>query len=137
MNALALIGHSFTFPTFSLPQFLAAEQLGDIGTTLGAVQVVSLLVGVILPILVGIVTKHTTSGGVKAILLALLSAVSGILTEYLANPDTLNWAAAGLTWLATFLVAVATYFGVWRPTGVAGSAQALGSRPVRSPNDAR
>ena len=47
------------------------------------VQIVSLLVGTVLPILVGIVTTRATDGWVEAVLLAALSAVSGFLSEWL------------------------------------------------------
>lgn len=109
------------------------DQIADVGTTLASVQVLSLFVGTVLPILVGIVTTRATHPGTKAILLALLSAVSGLLTEYLANTSGFNWTAAALTWLATFLVAVATHFGVWKPTGVANAIADVGitsRRPV-------
>lgn len=106
---------------------LAAEQAGDVATTLAAAQVLSLLVGIILPILVGIVTKTTTHAGAKAVLLALLSAVSGLLSEYMAGGDGFNWATAAITWLGTFLVAVATHFGFWKPTGISGAVQNIGS----------
>ncbi len=102
------------------------DQAAHIGTTLAAVQVLSLLVGTILPILVGIVTTRATHPGTKAVILALLSAVSGLLTEYLANTGDFNWAAAGLTWLSTFLVAVAMHFGVWKPVGVSAAIADVG-----------
>ncbi|WP_051797278.1 hypothetical protein [Catenuloplanes japonicus] len=91
------------------------------------VQILSLVVGIILPILVGVVTSKSTSPGVKAVLLALLSAVSGFLTEYLVALNTaqvFGWGTVGLTWLGTFMVAVAMHFGLWSPTGVAGFVQA-------------
>ncbi|MFE9742973.1 hypothetical protein [Streptomyces sp. NPDC006477] len=85
-----------------------------------------LLIGVILPILVGLVTKTTTSASTKAVLLAFLSALTGILTEYvdvLANGGAYNWSVALYTWGGAFILAVATHFGLWKPTGVSASAQ--------------
>jgi len=88
------------------------------------IQVVSLFVGVILPILVGLVTKKVTSSAWKATLLALLSAVSGVLTEWISHwTGGFDLGAAVLTWLATFMIAVATHFGFWKPTGVTDAAQ--------------
>lgn len=98
--------------------------------TLHVVQVISLLVGVVLPVLVGLVTKVTTSESTKAILLAALSAVSGFLSEYGAavGAGTFNWFDALLTAITTFVVAVAMHYGLWKPTGVAARAQATGVR---------
>lgn len=90
------------------------------------VQVLSLVVGVVLPLLVGIVTKQSTDPGVKAVLLALLSAVSGFLAEYLTALNTaqnFDWGTVAMTFLGTFLVAVGMHYGLWKPTGVADAAQ--------------
>lgn len=106
---------------------LVAEQLGNIGTTLADVQIISLLVGTVLSILVGTVTKVTTHPGVKAVLLAVLSAISGFATEYFAGGSDFNLTTALLTWLITLMIAIASHFGVWKPTGIAASAQAIGS----------
>lgn len=80
------------------------------------VQLLSLLIGVVLPILVGVVTTEVTSGGVKAVLLAFLSAVAGVLTDVAAGGFDLKTSL--VNWLVVFLVAVATHFGFWKPTGV-------------------
>lgn len=84
------------------------------------------VVSFILPILVGLVTKRSTSAAVKAVLLAFLAAVTSVGTEALAA----HGAGTGWAWQTTafnalvgFTVAVAGYFGLWKPTGVAGAAQ--------------
>lgn len=90
------------------------------------IQILSLILGVVLPILVGLVTTRATDAGAKAVLLALLAAASGFGTELLdalANSGAFDWGSAGLSWLGTFLVAVATHFGLWKPTGVSGFVQ--------------
>lgn len=93
------------------------------------VQVLSLLIGVFLPILVGLVTKTVTSPGTKASILALLSAITGLLTELLASTQanvSYDLAQGVLTAFATFVVGVAVHFGFWKPTGVTQKAQELG-----------
>jgi hypothetical protein len=92
------------------------------------VQLWSLLVGVVLPIAVALATKVTTSASTKAVALALLSAISGFLTEMLDSGDSFQWSTALITWAATFIVAVAVHFGLWKPTGVSGGAQKVGVR---------
>lgn len=85
-----------------------------------------LVVGVILPILVGLVTKSVTSASAKATLLMFLSALNGILTEYinvLANGGSYDWATALYTWGGSFVIAVAVHFGFWKPAGATAWAQ--------------
>lgn len=88
--------------------------------------IVGMIVSVVLPLLVGLVTKTVTNGGTKAIILAALAAVTGLLTE-LGNALT-----AGVTYnlgmglvfaLAAFLVAVGMHFGIYKPTGASAAAQ--------------
>jgi small basic protein len=90
------------------------------------ILIVSMLVGVVIPVLIALVTTKAMSAGLKAILLALLSALAGFVTEWLASPDDFNWQIAVLTWFQTFIIAVATHFGLWKPTGVTQRAQEIG-----------
>ncbi len=100
----------------------------DFSTT--GIQVLSLLVGTVLPLLVGLVTKVSTSPGTKATLLAALSAASGLLTELLASAQanvSYDLAQGLLTAVATFIVAVGMHYGLWKPTGASAKAQQIGS----------
>lgn len=90
-----------------------------------------LLVAIVLPILVGLVTTKTTSPAKRAIILAALALIAGLLSELLAaiNAGVSYDLFAGLVQgIATFLVAVALYFGLWKPTGVTSAAQAVGAK---------
>ncbi|MDY7542588.1 MULTISPECIES: hypothetical protein [unclassified Cryobacterium] len=89
-----------------------------------------LLIAVILPILVGLVTTKETSPGRKAIYLAGLALVAGLLAQLLAaiQAGTTYDLFTGLVQgLGTFLIAVALHFGLWKPTGIADAAQTLGT----------
>lgn len=95
-------------------------------TTISLAQVLSMVVGVFLPIVVGLVTTHVTHSGIKGTVLALLSAVAGFLSEWVAALQAGEAFAidqALLAWLGTFVVAVATHFGLWKPTRVSEKAQ--------------
>lgn len=90
--------------------------------------IIQLLVSTVLPLLVGLVTKTVTRGGVKAVLLALFALVTSLLVE-LGNAI-----AAGVTYdigqglllaIPTFLIAVGMHYGLWKPTAVATKAQEL------------
>lgn len=95
------------------------------------VQVLGLVAGVILPVLVGLVTTRTTHSGVKAALLAGLAVLTNILTELVEALNTgspYDLGSALLLGLGTFVIAVATHYGLWKPTSVSEKAQAVGSK---------
>ena len=92
-------------------------------------QVLGLLAGVILPVLVGLVTKHVTDSGVKAALLAGLSVGINLITEVanaLSTGAAYDLGAALMAGLGTFVVGVALHYGLWKPTGVSDKAQSVG-----------
>ena len=92
-----------------------------------------LLISVVLPVLVGLVTKRVTHAGVKAVLLLALSTLNGFLVE-LANPGpNYDVSTAVILSLVAFAVGVLSHFGLWKPVGVSDKAQAaLGGGAPRS-----
>lgn len=81
----------------------------------------NLLAGVVFPLLVGLVTTRATDPGLKAIYLAALSVVTNLATEVgnaLQNDQPYNLGLALLAGLTTFVIAVSTHYGLWKPTGV-------------------
>ena len=73
---------------------------------------------VILPILTRIVTKEVHSGGVRAVVLAVLSAVT-VIGEHMV--DVGEFVVPGgvvQEALTVFVFAVATYYGFLKPTGI-------------------
>lgn len=90
------------------------------------IPVLQLVLGVVLPVLVGLVTTRATSAGRKGVLLAGLAVVTSLLTELVAALQAgtvYNLGLALLLGLGTFIVAVATHFGLLKPTGVSTAAQ--------------
>lgn len=83
---------------------------------LDLVLVLTFIVGTLLPLLVGLITAKVTSPARKAVLLAALSFVTSILSEILTALQEEQPYDVGhglIKFLAIFVVAVATYFGVW------------------------
>lgn len=89
----------------------------------------SLFLTFLLPIAVGIVTRPSTSAKAKALVL-LLFAVAKTFVEAFVSAQ-----AAGVEFqpipvlmniLINFGIAVAGYFGLWKPTGVAETAALVG-----------
>lgn len=93
-------------------------------TNLSVVQVASVLLGTVLPILVALV-RNRLSTAARAWALAALSALSGFLTEFINNGSDFVWQQALLTTVVTFAVAVATYYGLWAPTGTTDRVAAI------------
>ena len=89
-----------------------------------------LAVTVVMPIAVGLVTRISTPPSVRALLLVALSITNGLLSEALAAGDGYDWRKAVTQAVVAFVIAVATQFGVWKPTGVSAKAIAVGSKPA-------
>lgn len=89
----------------------------------------TLFLGAVLPLIVGLVTKLSTNPGVRAVILLGLSALAGLGTEMLnaLDNDTVYHLESGIVnWVITFALAVLTHFGLWKPTGAATAVQAIG-----------
>jgi hypothetical protein len=82
------------------------------------IQALSVVAGVVVPLLVGLLTKLHAPSGIKAVLNAGLSAVAGTLTATAANSGAFSWreivTAIGMTWITS----VATHYGLYKPTAV-------------------
>lgn len=92
-------------------------------------QVLALVIGTVLPLVAGLVTRWNASAGARAITLLVLAAITSFLTMWLdaVNMDTaLDIGAALLTVLGTFLVGVGVHFGLWSPTGASDAVKQTG-----------
>lgn len=91
--------------------------------------ILTFAVAVLLPVIVGLITTRVTSPGLKAVLLAVASLITSIATSWISaiqNGAPFDLYQALLTFGGVFLVAVASHFGFWKPTGVAEKAQSAG-----------
>src|ERR1044072_1684990 len=88
------------------------------------VAILGVLIGSVLPLLVGLVTKSSTSPKVKSLMLVVLSAVTAVLTEA-ETKGSFVWQQALLTFVATFSTAAVTHFALWVPTGATAKAQSM------------
>ena len=95
------------------------------------VSVLTLIVGTVLPIVVGLVTSRVTSGAIKAWLLAALTLVTTVLQAMLLAAQSgipFELGAILVAAIQQFIVSVAIYYGLWKPTGIAGAAQDIGTK---------
>jgi hypothetical protein len=84
-------------------------------------QLLTLLGGVVVPIVVGILTKAQAPSGLKAIVNAALTALTSVLA--LVVPATFEWKAFFIAWATAWVISVATHFGLYKPTGVSAAVQ--------------
>lgn len=90
------------------------------------VAFLTLCVTVLLPVLVGLVTKQSTSSGIKAVLLAILSAITGVASALIQanNADvSVDLYPLAISAVSVFVIAVAAHYGLWKPTSVSEKAQ--------------
>lgn len=87
------------------------------------VSFLALAATVFLPILVGLVTKASTSSATKALLLATLSAVTAIVTALIQVEGSLDLYPVVLSAVEIFVIAVAVHYGLWKSTGVTEAVQ--------------
>lgn len=86
------------------------------------IALLSMIAGTFLPILVGIVTKKLAAGGLKSIVLAALSGATGVINGAINADGAFSSESLQAAFLA-WVVAVASYYGFWKPTGGAEKVQ--------------
>lgn len=92
-------------------------------------QLIAFLIGTILPLITGLVTRWNASAGVRAVVLLVLAGLTSFLTELLSSLNAnvpFDLGDTLLATLTTFLIGVGTHFGLWKPTGAAGAAKSSG-----------
>lgn len=93
------------------------------------VQLVSMLIGVVIPLINGLVTKYGASKA-RVYLQIILSGVAGFGTEWIAGSSDAgyNVNAALLAWLLSLVTALAVEAKVWAPLGVSEALKSIGAR---------
>lgn len=96
---------------------------------------INIVISLALPLLVGYFTKQSWDRNLKAVLLLLLAAVTAYGTDLVAAGTFEGWQSllgqAAINWL----VAVATYYHLWKPTGVAEVLQETGVSDPAVPDE--
>lgn len=83
----------------------------------------ALLVGTVIPLLVGLLTKLNASAGIKATLNLGLAALGAALVT--ANQVNFNWKPFLVNFAFAWVVSVGTYYGFYKPSGVAPAVAAV------------
>ena len=83
---------------------------------------VQMVLGLLVPIAVGLLTKLSTSSGVKAVLMLILNAVQTLIVQAtMADGSAVIDKATFFSWLLATVISVAMYAGVYKPLNVTSS----------------
>lgn len=82
------------------------------------IGVLTFILGVGLPILTGLITKSAASPRTKAVTLLTLVVAATVVQRALDANGVVNLKTWLTTALVTWIVAIATHFGLLKPTGV-------------------
>lgn len=94
--------------------------------SVGVAGLLSLFVAVILPLMVGLLTKLGWPARTKALILIVLASVKTVVEAVIFSANEgVPFAPYPflLTAFANLVIAIAIHFGVWKPTGVSDMAQ--------------
>lgn len=92
-------------------------------------QLIAMALGVVIPLLNGLITKYTAVG-TRVYLQILMSGAAGFLTEWLSalnQGQSFNTTQALAGWIATLVTALAVEAKIWAPLGVSESLKRVGS----------
>lgn len=106
--------------------FAAVTNAPVIAFTLDWGVVVQILLATVMPVVVALVSTKVTKSNVRSWLLASLTLVTSLLTELgrsIATGTAFDVGIALLAAIPAFVVSVSTYYGLWKPTGIAAKAQ--------------
>jgi hypothetical protein len=105
-----------------------------------ATNVVRLL-GLLIPLLTALLTKKLASQGLKAVVTLISSVLLGSIAYLVAADGGYDWEGFVNAFINAFLPAIAAYYGLWKPTGVAGTVAnktarfGVGSPPMLQTSD--
>jgi len=95
--------------------------------TLDFAAVLTILIQLIIPLVVGLVTKLQASSALKSVVMIVLNALTSLLKEALAGGEEFNWGVAFVNFVIGVVISVSTYYGVWKPAGTTKAGASLKS----------
>lgn len=100
--------------------------VGHTGIVLSTMGVLTILVQVVIPLVVGLVTKVSTKSAWKAILLIVLTAANQFFTGWLAAGSHFAWQSYLVNVIGGVVVSIAFHYGIFKPTGATAQVQTSG-----------
>lgn len=95
----------------------------SVSTVVIAAPIVTIIVSLLIPLVNGVLTKVSTSSGVKAVGTIILNAVSALFVTGVVADGTAMWSTTTLyTALLGCVISIVTYAGLYRPINVTSNA---------------
>lgn len=82
------------------------------------VSLLALLSGFIVPILTAIVTTKWSASALKAVVTAVLAVLAGSIAVWIEHAGHADISQFGMAAFEAAIVAWASYYGFWKPTGI-------------------
>lgn len=96
----------------------AQEIVSDTQVVL-APPIVMVILSIVIPLVVGIISKASLASGVKAVIMLVLNALNAfIVTAVVVDGSAVFTKTAFMNFVLGVVVSVATYFGVYKPVGL-------------------
>ena len=92
------------------------------------VGVLTFIVATAIPILTALLTKSSASSSVKSVLTLTLALVATAIQRIITANGVVNLKTAASTFVVTYIIAIATYYGLLKPTGVTGGVNKASAR---------
>lgn len=84
--------------------------------------IVMIVISLIIPLVVGLLTKLSVPSGVKAVMMIVLNAVNAfVVTAVVVDGSGVFTQEAFVNWLMGVVVSVATYLGLYKPLDITSS----------------
>lgn len=117
LTGIATAGITFAWLTgAAAAQALVPPIIPNDSTATVAPWVYSLIAGLATPLLTGLIMKVTAHSALTAVINAVLVAISAVVGQIVLGSGTLPVQNTLVMAVSIFVVNVATFFGLWKPT---------------------
>lgn len=89
------------------------------------------IVGFLLPMVIAVVQRQHWPDGLRSVVAFVLCLAAAVPTVYLQGPEDFTWHRWITASLTILTVTIASYKGLWKPTGVAPSIEHSTDPPPR------
>lgn len=87
------------------------------------IATIAALIGTIIPLVTGVLVKKYADRAWAALVTLFLSVITGSLTALATTTNHIDWVGWAFGIISAYVAAVATYYGIHVPTGLAGAVQ--------------
>lgn len=102
--------------------FAAGTEVNSLERVQLSALTVQIIIATIIPLVVGLVTRYTTSSGFKALMMLVLNAVQTLIVQStMADGQAIIDKSTFIQWVLTLLTSIGLYAGVYKPINLTSS----------------